>query len=247
MNSLSSVHSHGFHKSVTVVSQTQPTVTGGILKGLYNFNTTTTAVPTISNGVTPVWAAGAGSISTTTFKNGTGALSTSISNNLDNQLYLGAYTMTTNNQLSIAFWLYPVRTSLSGNPGVFILSTSQTNGVGYFLIIQNVNNNATNNVRYAVMANGAISTDTSITGNQWTHCCMVYNGQTCSTYLNGTLIQTANFANAIPAATTFHATLCSDTAVSGATQRSTLFIDEFRIYDGLLSPTDVSNIYNWTS
>jgi hypothetical protein len=245
MNSLSSIHSHGFHKSVTVASQTQPTVTGGILKGFYDFNTTATALPAISNGVTPVWSAGTGSISTTTKKNGTGALRTV--NTVDNILYLGAYTVTTNNQLSVAFWLYPVRTSLSGNPGVFMLSTNTTSGAGYSLIIQNNNNNATNNVRYVTIGSGSVSADTFITGDRWTHCCLVFNGQTCSTYFNGSLFNTANFAGTIPTTTTFHASLCSNTYSSGSTQRSSLFIDEFRIYAGCLTATDVTNIYNWMS
>jgi hypothetical protein len=224
----------------------QPIVTSQLI-GLYNFNTTPTTTPTISNGFAPRFTAGSGTISTTTKKYGAGALSTI--NNADNRLYLGAYSVTTNNQISIAFWLYPIRSSLFGNAGTFLINTNNEdrNSQGYFTIIQNVNNNATNNVRLAIFGSGSISTDTFITGDQWSHCCFVYEGQFCSFYLNGTFIQRASFSNNIPTVKTFHPTLCSNSHASGLNQGSSLFIDEFRIYDGLLTQTDVTNIYDWKS
>ena len=176
MNSLCSVHSHGFHnaKAVAVVA-TQPTVTGGTLVGLYNFNSTVTTIPTIGNGIAPSWRSGTGSISTSTFHNGTGSLSSV--NSADNQLYLGAYTFTNNNQFSVAFWFYPIRTTLLNNYGSYNFSTSSTPSNQYIVIIQNTNANATNNTRFQPFGWGSCdATNLMITGDQWTHITMVING-----------------------------------------------------------------------
>ena len=135
MNSLCSGHSHGYHNRVPVVVASQPTVTGGTLVGLYNFNSTVNTIPTIGNGIAPSWRTGTGSISSTTYHNGTGSLSST--NSAENQLYLGAYTFTNNNQFSVAFWFYPIRTTMTNNVGSYNICTSSTPANQYIVVVQN--------------------------------------------------------------------------------------------------------------
>ena len=112
-------------------------------------------------------------------------------------------------------------------------------------IVQNTNANATNNTRFQPFCVGSADpTNLMITGDQWTHIAIVINGQVQNTYINGTLIQTTTFAGIIASQPTFHFDLCSNS--NGSNQRGTMYHDEFRIYDGLLNSTDVTNIYNWS-
>ena len=110
----------------------------------------------------------------------------------------------------------------------------------------NTNSNPTNNTRFQPLGWGvADATNLMITGDQWTHIVIVINGQVQNAYINGTLIQTTNFTNTIIYTKTLYFSLCSN--CNGSNQRGTMYHDEYRIYDGLLNSTDVTNIYNWAS
>ena len=225
-------------------STTQPVVTGGTLLGLYNFNTSVTSLPSPGNGVAPSLRVGSATISTSIVKIGAGSLSTL--NTTENQVYLGAYTFTANTQFSIAFWFRPIRTTLLNNVGAFNISSSSTPANQFITIVQNNNANPTNNVRFAIFGYGSANpTNLLITDSIWTHFVIVYNGQTYTVYINGSLNSSYTFVNAVTNTNVWYFSLASN--CNGSNQRGSMFIDEFRIYNGLLNATDASNIYNWTA
>ena len=245
VNALSYQSSNSASAGVTI-PVSQPAVTGGTLIGYYSFYTSVTDLPSPGNGTAPSITSGGASISSLQTKFGAGSLL--FPTGTFNYMTLGTYTFTNNNSFSIAFWLYPIRTSISGNSGTFSVNPTSTftSGAGFFNLIQNANANATNNVRWDPFINSGSGPTHYITGDQWTHIACIYNGSIVNWYVNGSYVSSYDRSATPPAQQRTWYFFLGQTGTSGTGVKVSQYITAFRIYDGQLTAGDVTNIYNWT-
>jgi len=177
------------------------------------------------------------SISPNMYKYGNGSLYITT---LSNILYLPSITTITST-VSFSFWFS--YSSSVGTQTIFRLSTINNDKV----IALSINFGSSYfSITYSV---GAITAGTAYidvsTLPIWNNIVWTINGKSTIIYLNNTLFDTFTLSAALPSSATY--TTCYIGAnrnyVSGSTYLYTGYINNFMIYNNVLTATDVSNIF----
>jgi len=93
--------------------------------------------------------------------------------------------------------------------------------------------------------NGAsIVSTSSIVANQWTHVAVTFTGSQAQIYLNGVLDATASGDFSLPNDTSVTATSIGAWLGNGNGQYFKGDIDEFRVWNAVLTPADITNTMN---
>lgn len=137
------------------------------------------------------------------------------------------------NNMSFAFWLYPIGTSSSA-----IIMGQNAMSAGNNRMYSIFQYSTPNNLHLSWQDETSSTTflgsiDTGFfTADTWTHCCITYNGSVATVYRNGVLYSTHN-------GTSNRAVFEYDYPITGGTLRK---LQDVRIYDHCLSPIEVKKL-----
>ena len=249
MNSLCSIHSHGFHNNTITVD---PLLNN--LVNWYKFNTADQTGSTVKDFVTGSYNAtlvSSAVISTTQSKFGGASLYVNGgSNGASCCCNLPSFVF--NGSGSIAFWTYCTAYT-AGQPPFCMKDVTATyvGTAGAGKILRPWYNSGSSNVSTtATMTFDTDGQDQTIAGssftimNTWVHLTYVFSNSVMKLYVNGTLYGTANpyalHANLFNLTYTAF-TIGSDVNQNGA---QTVYYDDFRVYNVQLTSTQVTAIYS---
>ena len=143
--------------------------------------------------------------------------------------------------ISVAFWVMTSSAVTTGFPYVFNIGTiaAATN-----LGIAMYSPASTNSFSVAMTTTGtaftAVGSTFTLTPGQWYHIGVTYNGATALVYVNGAQSQTGAFTGALNYYATLRIGDSLNTTISGAFAG---FIDDFRVYNRVLTPTEILTLY----
>lgn len=144
-------------------------------------------------------------------------------------------------QGTIEAWIYPTATVLDNQT----ICSKQSNFENSYAIFTLGGGNAANGKLYYQSKNGAyIVSNATLTANQWTHVAVTFTGLQAKIFINGTLDGTASGDFSLPNDNTVTATALGAWLGDGGGQYFNGNIDEFRVWNYALSPTDIQNTMN---
>ena len=147
-------------------------------------------------------------------------------------LVQGNYTIT-NNTLSTSIWFY-YSGSFSANPQIFDIRTGGTAVSVYVDTTGKLNS----------YVNGSPIPGYQVISNQWTHFAWVINGTSWTGYINGQVTgipHTGTYTS--PTNTTY--TIGIGNNNSGVADSFPGFLQDFRVYNRVLTAAEVTSIYNY--
>ncbi|MBK9160040.1 MAG: LamG domain-containing protein [Nitrosomonadales bacterium] len=136
--------------------------------------------------------------------------------------------------LTVTAWLKPAR--WGGAPGKDALMTFLSKDTNYEAHI-----NATGNV-FWWWGTGSFASTATVPIGAWTHVALVYASGSQTIYINGAASGTAAFAGALPV-NAMPLQIGDDQAFGGGTRRFDGMIDEVKIFNTALTPTEISTGY----
>ena len=144
-------------------------------------------------------------------------------------------------QGSIEVWIYPTATVLDNQT----ICSKQSNFENSYAILSLGGGNAANGKLHYQSKNGAyILSNATINANQWTHVVVTFTNAQAQMYINGTLDATAVGDFSLPNDTSVTATSLGAWLGDGGGQYFKGNIDEFRVWNAVLTPSDIANTMN---
>ncbi|MFZ2187077.1 MAG: fused MFS/spermidine synthase [Candidatus Moraniibacteriota bacterium] len=224
------------------VSQSQGT--GRLDSGLAGYwkldeNTGSTAADSSTNGFT------AGTISGASWTTGQIGSALNFGAATTDVVDLGIANMTNRSQFTLSAWIDP--TTLVNSTGYCIASNRTAGNLGFSWSIKNATGfdpNITAAMDFTIQGVASYATSTTpVTKNAWQHVVMVFGNSQVKFYRNGVLIETM----ATGSMTTGTNLLLGNCGPAGSTTPFKGMIDEFRIYDRMLSANEVTTLYLLTT
>ncbi|SEP55973.1 LamG-like jellyroll fold domain-containing protein [Flavobacterium urocaniciphilum] len=144
-------------------------------------------------------------------------------------------------QGSIEVWIYPTATTLDNQT---ICSKQSNSENSYATLTLGGGNAAIGKLHYQSKNGAYILSNATISANQWTHVVVTFTNTQAQIYINGTLDATAVGDFSLPNDTSVTATTIGAWLGDGGGQYFKGNIDEFRVWNAVLTPLDITNTMN---